>query len=170
MPEHLATSGLFGRQPAVSVTLWGRHLACAAALGLAPRAVALPVASAPNRCWVADFTHVATWSGVAYVAFIVDTFSRRIVGWSASTAKETRLILDALKMALWQRDRHGFTYEQGELIHHSDAKSQYTSFAPAEHLDRAGIAASIGSIGDAYDCQSLRTGSRKDRVVPAATV
>ncbi|WP_371666161.1 MULTISPECIES: DDE-type integrase/transposase/recombinase [unclassified Streptomyces] len=109
VPEHLATSGLFGRQPAVSVTLWGRHLACAAALGLAPRAVALPVASAPSRCWVADFTHVATWSGVVYVAFIVDTFSRRIVGWSASTAKETKLVLNALKMALRQRDRDGFT-------------------------------------------------------------
>ncbi|MFE7358574.1 DDE-type integrase/transposase/recombinase [Streptomyces sp. NPDC057543] len=132
--------------------------------------MALPVASALSRCWVADFTHVATWSGVVYVAFIVDTFSRRIVGWSASTAKETRLVLDALKMALWQRDRDGFTYEHGELIHQSDAKSQYTSFAPAEHLDRAGVAASIGSVGDAYDCQSLRTGTRKDRVVPAATV
>ncbi|MDJ0346457.1 hypothetical protein QMK19_33410 [Streptomyces sp. H10-C2] len=61
-------------------------------------------------------------------------------------------------------------YTQGELIHHADAGSQYTSFALAEHLGRAGIAASIGSVGDAYDCQSLRTGSRKDRVVPAETV
>ncbi|MEE1807995.1 IS3 family transposase [Streptomyces sp. BE133] len=109
------------------------------------------VASAPNRCWVADFTHVATWNGVVYVAFVVDTFSRRIVGWSAATTKETRLVLDALEMALWQRDRDGLPYEQGELIHHSDAGSQYTSFALAEHLDRAGIAASIGSVGDAYD-------------------
>ncbi|WP_413751839.1 IS3 family transposase [Streptomyces sp. R-74717] len=109
------------------------------------------VASAPNRCWVADFTHVATWNGVVYVAFVMDTFSRRVVGWSASTTKETRLVLDALEMALWQRDRDGFPYEQGELIHHSDAGSQYTSFALTEHLDRAGIAASIGSVGDAYD-------------------
>ncbi|MFE9446724.1 IS3 family transposase [Streptomyces sp. NPDC006602] len=109
------------------------------------------VASAPNRCWVADFTHVATWNGVVYVAFVVDTFSRRIVGWSASTSKETKLVLDALEMALWQRDRDGFPHVQGELIHHSDAGSQYTSFALAEHLDRAGIAASIGSVGDAYD-------------------
>ncbi|MFJ6943301.1 DDE-type integrase/transposase/recombinase [Streptomyces wuyuanensis] len=62
------------------------------------------VASAPNRCWVADFTHVATFSGVVYVAFVVDTFSRRIVGWSASTTKQTRLVLDALDMGLWQRD------------------------------------------------------------------
>ncbi|MFE9941940.1 IS3 family transposase [Streptomyces hirsutus] len=128
------------------------------------------VASAPNRCWVADFTHVATWSGVVYVAFVVDTFSRRIIGWSASMTKETRLVLDALEMALWQRDRDGLPYKQGELIHHSDAGSQYTSFALAEHLDRAGIAASIGSVGDAYDCQSFPTGSRKDRVVPAVAV
>jgi putative transposase len=109
------------------------------------------VASAPNRCWVADFTHVATWAGVVYVAFVVDTFSRRIVGWSAATSKETRLVLDALEMALWQRDRDEHPHVRGELIHHSDAGSQYTSFKLAEHLDAAGIAALIGSVGDAYD-------------------
>ncbi|MFJ9029991.1 IS3 family transposase [Streptomyces sp. NPDC102274] len=109
------------------------------------------VAAAPNRCWVADFTHVKTWSAVVYVAFVVDTFSRRIVGWSAATVKETVFVLDALEMALWQRDRDGLPYTKGELIHHSDAGSQYTSFALAEHLNRAGIAASIGSVGDAYD-------------------
>jgi putative transposase len=109
------------------------------------------VAPAPNRCWVADFTHVATFAGVVYVAFVVDTFSRRIVGWAAATSKETRLVLDALEMALWQRDRDQHPHQKGELIHHSDAGSQYTSFALAEHLDRAGIAASIGSVGDAYD-------------------
>ncbi len=109
------------------------------------------VAGAPNRCRVADFTHVATWSAVVYVAFVVDTFSRRIVGWSAATSKETRLVLDALEMALWQRDRDELPYVRGELIRHSDAGSQYTSFKLAEHLDTAGIAASIGSVGDAYD-------------------
>ncbi|WP_418896307.1 IS3 family transposase [Streptomyces cupreus] len=109
------------------------------------------VALAPNRCWVADFTHVATLAGVVYVAFVVDTFSRRIVGWSAATSKETRLVLDALEMALWQRGRDQRPDQSGELIHHSDAGSQYTSFALAEHLNRAGIAASIGSVGDAYD-------------------
>lgn len=109
------------------------------------------VAPAPNRCWVADFTHVATWAGVVYVAFVVDTFSRRIVGWSAAASKETRLVLDALEMGLWQRDRDERPYVRGELIHHSDAGSQYTSFKLAEHLDAAGIAASIGSVGDAYD-------------------
>ncbi|MET8538329.1 IS3 family transposase [Streptomyces sp. NPDC005065] len=65
------------------------------------------VASAPNRCWVADFTHIATFSGVVYVAFVVDTFSRRIVGWAASTSKQTQLVLDALDTGLWQRDREG---------------------------------------------------------------
>ncbi|MFE2095324.1 IS3 family transposase, partial [Streptomyces sp. NPDC059460] len=109
------------------------------------------VATAPNRCWVADFTHVATWAGVVYVAFVVDTFSRRIVGWSAATSKETQLVLDALEMALWQRDRDEHPHVRGELIHHSDAGSQYTSFRLAEHLDAVGIAASIGSVGDAYD-------------------
>ncbi|PZG76156.1 IS3 family transposase [Streptomyces sp. NTH33] len=109
------------------------------------------VAGAPNRCWVADFTHVKTWSATVYVAFVVDTFSRRIVGWSAATVKETVFVLDALEMAVWQRDRDQHPIRPGELIHHSDAGSQYTSFRLAEHLDAAGIAASIGSVGDAYD-------------------
>ncbi|MFD3621261.1 IS3 family transposase [Streptomyces sp. NPDC058676] len=109
------------------------------------------VAPAPNRTWVADFTHVAAWAGVVYVAFIVDTFSRRIVGWSASLSKQTQLVLDALDMGLWQRDRDGRPPIPGELVHHSDAGSQYTSFRLAEHLDSARIAASIGSVGDAYD-------------------
>ncbi|MGW5434948.1 IS3 family transposase, partial [Streptomyces sp. NPDC004059] len=109
------------------------------------------VAAAPNRCWVADFTHVKTWSATVYVAFVVDTFSRRIVGWSAATVKETVFVLDALEMAIWQRDRDQQSVQPGELIHHSDAGSQYTSFKLAEHLNAAGIAASIGSVGDAYD-------------------
>ncbi|MFE5550273.1 IS3 family transposase [Streptomyces sp. NPDC056534] len=109
------------------------------------------VAGAPNRCWAADFTHVKTWAGVVYVAFVVDTFSRRVVGWSAATVKETVFVLDALEMALWQRDRDQRPVRPGELIHHSDAGSQYTSFRLAEHLDAAGIAASVGSVGDAYD-------------------
>ncbi|MGW0295344.1 IS3 family transposase [Streptomyces anthocyanicus] len=109
------------------------------------------VAPAPNRCWAADFTHVKTWSTVVYVAFVVDTFSRRIVGWSAATVKETVFVLDALEMAIWQRDRDQQPVKTGELIHHSDAGSQYTSFKLAERLEAAGIAASIGSVGDAYD-------------------
>ncbi|MFE0631231.1 IS3 family transposase [Streptomyces sp. NPDC058864] len=109
------------------------------------------VAGAPNRCWAGDFTHVKTWAGVVYVAFVVDTFSLRIVGWSAATVKETVFVLDALEMAIWQRDREQNPIQPGELIHHSDAGSQYTSFRLAEHLDAAGIAASIGSVGDAYN-------------------
>ncbi|SCF61451.1 Integrase core domain-containing protein, partial [Streptomyces sp. Ncost-T10-10d] len=85
-------------------------------------------AAAPNRCWVADFTHVKTWSATVCVAFVVDTFSRRIVGWSAATVKETVFVLDALEMAVWQRDRDQQSVQPGELIHHSDAGSQYTSF------------------------------------------
>ena len=80
-------------------------------------------AAAPNRRWVADFTHVATWSGVVYVAFVVDLYSRAIVGWSAATSKRTKLVLDALQMGLWRRDRTGHTIAKG-LIHHSDAGSQ----------------------------------------------
>jgi transposase InsO family protein len=82
------------------------------------------VASAPNRVWVADFTYVATWSGTIYVAFVVDTFSRRIVGWSAATNKQTPLVLSALEMGLWQRDRANTPVIARELIHHSDAGSQ----------------------------------------------
>lgn len=107
-------------------------------------------APAPNQRWVADFTHVVTWSGVVYVAFVVDLYSRAIVGWSAATHKRTKLVLDALRMALWRRDRAGHAAGKG-LIHHSDAGSQYTSFAFTAHLLAADIDASIGSVGDALD-------------------
>jgi putative transposase len=108
-------------------------------------------AASPNRLWVADFTYVATWSGVCYVAFAIDVFSRRIVGWKADTTMKTDLVLDTLQMALWARDHAGTPVREGELIHHSDAGSQYTSFAFAQHLIDAGVDASIGSVGDAYD-------------------
>jgi transposase InsO family protein len=107
------------------------------------------VASAPNRCWVADFTYVAAFAGTVYVAFVVDTFSRRIVGWSAATNKRTPLVLGALEMGLWQREREG--RERDGLIHHSDAGSQYTSFRLSAHLAGENIAASIGTVGDALD-------------------
>jgi putative transposase len=81
----------------------------------------------------------------------VDTVSRRIVGWSVASVKATVLVLDAVEMAIWQRDRDQHPLQPGELIHHSDAGSQYTSLRLAEHLDAAGIAASIGTVGDAYD-------------------
>jgi putative transposase len=107
-------------------------------------------ASAPNRLWVADFTYVMTWSGVVYVAFVIDAFSRRIVGWKADSNMRTGLVLDTLEMALWTRDRAGLPAEPG-LVHHHDAGSQYTSFAFTRRLIDAGVDASVGSVGDAYD-------------------
>ncbi|MGW7528494.1 IS3 family transposase [Streptomyces sp. NPDC054783] len=107
-------------------------------------------ASRPNQRWVADFTYVATWSGIVYVAFVVDVYSRAIVGWSAATSKRAKLVLDALDLALWRRDRAGTPAGPG-LVHHSDAGSQYTSFAFTAHLLEAGIDASIGTVGDALD-------------------
>lgn len=107
-------------------------------------------ASSPNRLWVADFTYVSTWSGVSYVAFAIDAFSRRIVGWKADRTMKTDLVLDTLDMALWARDHHGIPITNG-LVHHSDAGSQYTSFAFTQRLLDVGVDPSIGSIGDAYD-------------------
>jgi putative transposase len=107
-------------------------------------------APAPDRRWVADFTYVPAWSGIVYVAFVVDIYSRAIVGWSAATHKRAKLVLDALQMALWRRDRAGHPAGPG-LIHHSDAGSQYTSFRFTAHLIESGIDASIGTVGDAYD-------------------
>lgn len=107
-------------------------------------------ALAPNRLWVSDFTYVAMWSGVAYVAFAIDVFSRRIVGWKADTTMKTSLVLDTLEMALWARDHHGQPVGEG-LVLHSDAGSQFTSFAFTQRLVDAGADPSIGSVGDAYD-------------------
>jgi len=107
-------------------------------------------ASAPNRLWVSDFTYVAAWSGVVYVAFTIDAYSRRIVGWKADTTMKTSLVLDTLEMALWARDHHGQPVSPG-LVAHSDAGSQYTSFAFTQRLIDAGAAPSIGSVGDGYD-------------------
>jgi putative transposase len=90
-------------------------------------------ASAPNRLWVSDFTYVVTWSGVAYVAFAIDAFSRRIVGWKADSTMKTPLVLDTLEMALWARDHHGQPVSEG-LVLHSDAGSQFTSFAFTQRL------------------------------------
>jgi putative transposase len=107
-------------------------------------------ATAPNRLWVADFTYVATWSGMVYVAFVFDVFSRLIVGWRASTTMSTELVLDTLEHALWSRRQQGFEDLSG-LVHHTDAGSQYTSFAFTTRLLEAGVDASVGSVGDAYD-------------------
>ncbi|EYT54165.1 transposase [Kocuria sp. UCD-OTCP] len=107
-------------------------------------------APAPNRRWVADFTYVRTWAGFVYVSFVIDCYARTIVGWHAAATKTTPLVTTALRMGLWRRDRAGHTVQDG-LVHHSDAGSQFTSVAFAETLAMEGIAASIGSIGDAYD-------------------
>jgi putative transposase len=107
-------------------------------------------ATAPNQLWVADFTYVASWSGTVYVAFVVDVFSRMIVGWRAATTMTTELVLDTLEHALWTRRQRGVTDLSG-LVHHTDAGSQYTSFAFTHRLVEAGVDPSVGSVGDAYD-------------------
>ena len=98
-----------------------------------------------------------TWAGWVYVAFIVDVFAQRIVAWHAATNKETDLVMIPLRMALWERDREGRPTVAGELIHHSDAGSQYTSILLTEHLGLEEILPSIGSVGDAYDNALMET-------------
>jgi putative transposase len=105
---------------------------------------------APDRLWVADFTYVPTWSGMVYVAFVIDAYSRRIVGWRAATSMRTALVLDALEQAIWTRQRGGASSLAGLICHH-DAGSQYTSIAFTERLAAAGVQPSVGSVGDAYD-------------------
>jgi putative transposase len=102
--------------------------------------------SAPNRLWVADLTYVRTWSGFVYAAFIVDAYSRMILGWQVSATLRTDLALDALEMALWRRDD-----DVGGLVHHSDRGVQYLSIRYTERLAEAGVAISVGSRGDAFD-------------------
>jgi len=102
-------------------------------------------ASRPNQLWVADFTYVATWVGFVYVAFVIDVFSRRIIGWRVARSMRTELVLDALEQALWSRS--GI---QG-VVHHSDRGSQYLSIRYSERLTEAGAQPSAGSVGDAYD-------------------
>nr|BFF06449.1 hypothetical protein GCM10023233_14180 [Brevibacterium otitidis] len=106
-------------------------------------------ADTPDTRWVADITYVPTWSGFVYVAFVMDLFSRMIVGWRVDTTLRTDLALDALEHALWQRKRKNRNTDQ--LIHHSDKGSQYVSIAYTERLREAGIEASVGSTGDSYD-------------------
>ncbi|SDC57015.1 putative transposase [Rhodococcus tukisamuensis] len=104
----------------------------------------------PNVLWVADFTYVSTWSGWVYVAFVIDAFSRRILGWRSSTTMTTPLVLDAIEHAIWTRTREGVTDLSG-LIHHNDHGSQHTSVAFTERPVDAGIDASVGTTGDSYD-------------------
>ena len=104
-------------------------------------------ASGPNRLWVADLSYLRCWQGLVFFAFVLDAFSRRIVGWQLATNMRTTLVLDALGMALHQRDGGADV----ELVHHSDRGSQYTSIDYTQTLDDHGVLASVGSVGDAYD-------------------
>jgi putative transposase len=106
--------------------------------------------AAPNRLWVADFTYVPSWTGMVYVAFVVDAFARRVIGWRVATSMTTTLVLDALEHAVFTRANEGVTDLSG-LVSHSDAGSQYTSIAFTTRLLEAGIDPSVGSVGDAYD-------------------
>ena len=104
-------------------------------------------ADRPNKLWVSDFTYVPTWSGTVYVAFVIDVFARRIVGWRVSTSMTTKFVLDALDQAIWQRK----TLDNKSLVHHSDRGSQYLSIKYTERLAQAEIDLSVGTVGDAYD-------------------
>jgi putative transposase len=103
-------------------------------------------APAPNMLWVSDFTYVSTWAGTVFVAFVIDVFARRIVGWRVSRTMHTAFVLDALEQALAARRPFG-----GGLVHHSDRGSQYVSIKYTERLAEAGIEPSVGSVGDSYD-------------------
>lgn len=102
-------------------------------------------ASQPNQLWVADFTYVATWAGFVYVAFVVDVFARRIIGWRVARSMHAELVLDALEQAIWSRSG-----VKG-VVHHSDRGSQYLSIRYSERLAEAGAQPSVGSVGDSYD-------------------
>jgi putative transposase len=100
----------------------------------------------PNQLWVADFTYVATWRGFVYVAFVIDVFARRIVGWRVSSSLVTDFVLDALEQAIYDRGAGAM-----ELVHHSDRGTQYVSMRYTDRLTEAGIDPSVGSRGDSYD-------------------
>src|SRR6266487_36869 len=122
-------------------------------------------APAPNRFWVADLTYVSTWSGFVYVAFIVDVFSRSIVGWRVSGSLHAELALDALEMALWVRRNQ----ELEGLVHHSDRGVQYLAIRYTERLAEAGAVRSVGSRGDSYDRPGRDgRGALQDRAHPPA--
>jgi transposase InsO family protein len=103
-------------------------------------------ASRPNELWLSDLTYVATWRGFVYVAFVIDVYARRIVGWRVSSSLRTDLALDALEQAIWARQ-----LDSDRLVHHSDRGVQYLSIRYTERLAEAGIEPSVGSVGDSYD-------------------
>jgi putative transposase len=104
-------------------------------------------APSPNVLWVSDFTYVSTWTGFVYVAFVIDAYARRIVGWRVSRTAHASFVLDALEQALHERR----PVHRGGLVHHSDRGSQYVSIKYSERLAEAGVEPSVGSVGDSYD-------------------
>ena len=104
-------------------------------------------APAPNVLWLSDFTYVSTWTGLVYVAFVIDAYARRIVGWRVSRTAHASFVLDALEQALHDRR----PVHRGGLVHHSDRGSQYVSIRYTERLAEAGVEPSVGSVGDSYD-------------------
>jgi putative transposase len=106
-----------------------------------------PLSAIGPRTMASDFTYVPTWSGTVYVAFVINVFARRIVGWRVSTSMATQFVLDALDQAIWQRK----TPDNNALVHHSDRGSQYLSIKYTERLVEVGIDPSVGTVGDSYD-------------------
>jgi len=137
-------SGLHGvvRGKAVKTTISNKEVSCPL-----DRVNRQFTAMCPNALWVSDFTYVSTWQGFVYVAFIIDVFSRYIVGWKVSRSARTDFVLDALEQALYARR----PASHGGLIHHSDRGVQYVSIRYTERLAEAGIEPSVGSVGDSYD-------------------
>jgi putative transposase len=105
---------------------------------------------APNRLWVADLTYASTWSGFAYVAFVIDAYARRILGWRVAATMATTMVLDSIEQAIWTRTREG-VLALNDVVHHSDRGSQYTSIRFTERLAEAGIQPSVGAVGSSYD-------------------
>lgn len=138
----MRSAGLVGVHRRRFVTTTQRERGVAPAADLVSRGFS---ATAPNQLWVADITYVHTWSGFLYVAVVLDVFSRRVVGWSMSDSLRTELVLDALDMAVWNRN------PVNGVVHHSDQGCQYTSFAFGRRCREAGVVPSMGSVGDCYD-------------------
>jgi putative transposase len=106
--------------------------------------------AAPNRLWVADLTYVPTWSGFAYVAFVIDAYARRILGWRVASTMATSRVLDAIEQAIWTRQQEG-VMDLKDVVHHTDRGAQYTSIRFTERLAEAGIQPSVGAVGSSCD-------------------
>ena len=124
-------------------------------------------ADRPNRLWVADFTYVPTWSGMVYVAFVIDVYSRRILGWRAATNMKTALVLDALEMAIWARGRHGASDLTG-LIHHHDAGSQGEFNRSSQRFDIGGCDGPSGGMDEDSDGQGADEVARASETSPGS--